>query len=375
MSGTSLDGLDVAICQMSGYGNNTNCSLEYHTTIPYSLSFKNSILKVFAKKRIDFSHLCQLNAFLGNWYGEQINIMLSELKLHSETIDLIASHGQTVQHIPYPTSFYKKPSTFQIGDGDHIALKTGITTFSDFRQKNIAAGGEGAPLAIFGDKILYSSQDENRILVNLGGIANFTYLPKNIENNSEFTTDTGPANTLIDQYCKKHLNLSYDKEGLIANKGKVNSLLLKECKLHSFFAKPAPKSTGQETFYLGWVEEIIKKNHLFYLSHEDVLATLSQLTVETLCEEVKRVVKNQDISIYVSGGGSQNQYLMSGIIKYFFSNKVETIERLGIPSEAKEAVIFAVLANESLFKIHNPQFSQSLKKYPDVSLGKISFPW
>ncbi|MBK6784381.1 MAG: anhydro-N-acetylmuramic acid kinase [Saprospiraceae bacterium] len=107
-----------------------------------------------------------------------------------------------MQHIPHPTPFYNRPSTLQIGDADHLALKTGIITFSDFRQKNIAAGGEGAPLAVYGDKILYSSQTETRVLVNLGGIANFTFLPKNNTKNFEITTDTGPANTLIDQYCK-----------------------------------------------------------------------------------------------------------------------------------------------------------------------------
>lgn len=375
MSGTSLDGLDVAICHIAGFGEKTDCFLEYHTTIPYLPSFKKSIQKVFAKKKIDFSHLCQLNAFLGNWYAEQINLILSDQKIRPDKIDLIASHGQTVQHIPHPTPFYNRPSTLQIGDADHLALKTGIITFSDFRQKNIAAGGEGAPLAVYGDKILYSSQTETRVLVNLGGIANFTFLPKNNTKNFEITTDTGPANTLIDQYCKKHLHISHDKGGAMALQGKVNTILLKECKLHPFFQKSVPKSTGQETFHLGWIEEIMKTNHLSFLPHEDILTTLSQLTVETLCEEITKVTKNNPFSVYVSGGGSHNKYIMSGITKYFMSNKVETIDVLGMPSEAKEAVIFAILANEALFKIHNPPKISAAPKSIEVSLGKISFPW
>lgn len=204
MSGTSLDGLDIALCEISGSGENTAVKLIQFETIDYSEEIKIEIRKVFAKKEIDFQHLVVLNEWIGLLHAEMINTSLKKWNITSDSVHLIASHGQTVLHAPkFLHQLEKFPNaTLQIGDGDHIAVKTGIITLSDFRQKHIAAGGEGAPLAVYGDYFLFGKKGENRIMLNMGGIANFTFLPASLNANETFVTDTGTGNTLIDLFCK-----------------------------------------------------------------------------------------------------------------------------------------------------------------------------
>ena len=200
MSGTSLDGLDVALCHITGSGLSVAVQVEKFATVPYPEAFREEIRSVFAKQTIDFQQLCLLNPYIGIRHGSMVLDCLQQWQISPDEIDLIASHGQTVYHAPkkqhglaqYPNA------TLQIGDGDHVAVTTGIITISDFRQKHVAAGGEGAPLAVYGDYLFFSKKGENRILLNMGGIANFTYLPGSQEANEVFTTDTGPGNTLLD---------------------------------------------------------------------------------------------------------------------------------------------------------------------------------
>ena len=178
MSGTSLDGLDVALCKLSGDGLQTRIKLLEFVTVPYSNEVKSKILEVFAKRKVDFEKLCILNGWMGSLHGKMILTCLKRWACNPKKIDLIASHGQTVFHAPaflHPEEAIN--ATLQIGDGDHIAVSTGIITVSDFRQKHIAKGGEGAPLAVYGDYLLLSHKTENRVLLNIGGIGNFTFLP------------------------------------------------------------------------------------------------------------------------------------------------------------------------------------------------------
>lgn len=247
MSGTSLDGLDLALCEISGEGENTVVKIEQFETIDYSEEIKTEIRKVFAKKTIDFQHLVLLNEWIADLHAGMINDYLSKWNISASEVDLIASHGQTVLHAPKFLHQQEKfpNATLQIGDGDHIAVKTGIITLSDFRQKHIAAGGEGAPLAVYGDYLLFSKKGENRIMLNMGGIANFTYLPASQNAEEVFVTDTGTANTLIDIFTKQFFpEKSYDKDAEIAKSGTVNQELLSELKSNSFFQKSFPKTIG-----------------------------------------------------------------------------------------------------------------------------------
>ncbi|MFY7889634.1 MAG: anhydro-N-acetylmuramic acid kinase, partial [Spirosomataceae bacterium] len=219
MSGTSLDGLDIALCQISGSGETTKVTVLHSTTVDYSEDIKVEIRKVFAQREIDFRHLALLNEWIGLLHADMILSSLQSWNIQPETVDLIASHGQTVMHAPKQLHGIEKfpNATLQIGDGDHIAVKTGIITISDFRQKHVATGGEGAPLAVYGDYFLFSKKGEHRILLNMGGIANFTYLPADLDPTKVFVTDTGTSNTLLDAFVRKYdPSLSYDKDAALA---------------------------------------------------------------------------------------------------------------------------------------------------------------
>ena len=375
MSGTSLDGLDVALCHISGSGMNTVLELEHFSTVPYEDSFRDEIRKIFAKREIDFQQLCVLNPFIGNEHGRMILECLLTWNILPETIDLIASHGQTVFHAPkkqhklagFPNA------TLQIGDGDHIAVKTGIITISDFRQKHIAAGGEGAPLAVYGDYFLFSKKGENRILLNMGGIANFTFLPGSADTSAIFTTDTGPGNTLIDAYTRRFFKKPFDENGEIASKGIVNDALLSALKSLSFFKTSFPKTTGPEIFNFDYVEDAIHKTGLTSISRQDIIATLTQLSADTIVDAISRAIDpNEPLSIYASGGGAHNPVLMNAIKTQLSTSSLKLIDELGVPGDAKEAVLFAVLANETVAGTTSA-FGEK-EGVPGVSMGKVSFP-
>ncbi|MDX2046667.1 MAG: anhydro-N-acetylmuramic acid kinase, partial [Chitinophagaceae bacterium] len=178
MSGTSVDGLDVALCSIEGSGRDTNVSVEHFETVSYGKEFKEEIKSVFSKKQVDLEKLCLLNPWVALQHAEIINGCLKKWNIRNDEVDLIASHGQTIYHAPKALHGFSKfgNATLQIGDGDHLATATNIITLSDFRQKHIAAGGEGAPLAVYGDYLIFSKKGENRIMLNMGGIANFTFL-------------------------------------------------------------------------------------------------------------------------------------------------------------------------------------------------------
>lgn len=378
MSGTSMDGLDVALCKFRGSGGNTEVNIIAFETVGFTEDIKDEIRKIFAKSTIEFQQLCMLNPWIGNLHAEIINDCLKKWNISSEDVDLIASHGQTVFHAPKILHGLEKfpNATLQIGDGDHIAVKTGIITFSDFRQKHCAAGGEGAPLAVYGDYLIFSKRDENRILLNMGGIANFTYLAGNLDANEVFATDTGPGNTLIDAYVKKHFGLPYDDNAKIASRGIVNQELLKELKNDKFFEEKSgdvtlPKTTGPELFNLEYLKNAQEKSKTLEHSHEDILATLCRFSAETIAEAILQF-KSNSCKIYGSGGGVHNPLIMSNLRELLPNFDFQETDDLGIAGDAKEAVLFATLANEAIAG-GQTNFG-SRQGVPSVSMGKISFP-
>jgi anhydro-N-acetylmuramic acid kinase len=240
----------------------------------------------------------------------------------------------------------------------------------------LAAGGEGAPLAVYGDYFLFGNENENRIMLNIGGIGNFTYLPKNQDPKLVFVTDTGTGNTLIDAFTKLHYpELSYDKEAQIAQKGQINLRLLEVLKDHPFFKGPYPKTTGPELFNLDYVQKAIVESKTQELSVEDILATLTRFSAETIAEAILFVLKQnetaEDSTVYVSGGGLHNPLLMS-YLKELLPCTIKSTSELGISADAKEAILFAILANETVAG-GNTNFG-SVKGIPSVNMGKISFP-
>jgi anhydro-N-acetylmuramic acid kinase len=375
MSGTSLDGLDVALCKISGYGTGTKLKLEKFHTLSYEEGTKKRIQEVFAKQQVNFQRLCELNAWIGTLHGELVLQSLKRWKIKPSSVDIIASHGQTVFHAPKSVTHGAQiDSTFQAGDGDHVAVKSGIITFSDFRQKHIAAGGEGAPLAVYGDYLLFSKKGEDRIMLNIGGIGNFTYLPGSTDSKKVFVTDTGPGNTLIDQAVQQYKPGTYfDKDSNIAKRGKVNDRLLQELMIDKFFELPFPKTTGPELFNMHYVRRALERCDATSISLEDLLATLTQLSAVSIASAITRAIKlKKSVKIYLSGGGAHNPLMLDGIKSLLTNAEFHRMDELGISGDAKEAVLFAVLANESLAggKLHFGNRS----KVPSVSMGKISFP-
>ncbi len=370
MSGTSLDGLDLALCRFSGQGLSTKCEVLHFDSVPFQADFKDSIRAVFAKENIHFPSLSTLHAQIARTHAEIIVAVLQKWGIKPSEVDLLASHGQTVMHRPDRTGKFPH-STLQIGDGDHLAHLTGIITVSDFRQKHIAAGGEGAPLAMFGDYFLFTKAGEDRILLNVGGIGNFTYLPANQDPKGILVTDTGPGNTLIDAWVRRHFpNLSYDEDAKIARSGRVHAGLLSDLLASSFFKEAFPKSTGPETFHAAMVDAIVPKE----LSPTDVIATLTRFTAESIALAIRNYTKLTQGHVYASGGGARNPLLMEHLRELLPGFSMADSRELGIHSAAKEAVLFALLANETLMD-PNPSKDRRLGDSPWMTMGKISFSW
>ena len=375
MSGTSMDGLDVALCHFRGSGSGTQIIVEKFDTVPFSEDIKEEIRRVFAKKEIDFQHLCLLNPWIGQLHGQIVLRCLKKWNLSPNDVDIIASHGQTVFHAPKILHKLGKFSnaTLQIGDGDHIAVTTGIITLSDFRQKHCAAGGEGAPLAVYGDYFIFSKQGENRLMLNMGGIANFTYLPGSLNSHEVFVTDTGPGNTLIDAFTRKFFNLPYDEGGKIAASGKVHDELLRCLKKDPFFTSPFPKTTGPELFSLEYVRLAQQRSGTTSLSPEDMMATLTRFSAETIAEAILKVCKKEEsYHLYLSGGGMHNPVLVNALQQLMPEFPMNETDSLGVSGDAKEAALFAILANETLCGDFTDFGSR--EGVPSVSMGKISFP-
>jgi anhydro-N-acetylmuramic acid kinase len=375
MSGTSLDGLDIALCRFRG--NETKIEVVKFETVSYENSFKEEIKSVFSKDQVSLEKVCLLNPWVGLIHAQMILGCLIKWKIDSTEVDLIASHGQTIYHAPKLLHQQEKfgNATLQIGDGDHIAHATGIISISDFRQKHIAAGGEGAPLAAYGDFLIFSKQGEDRIMLNIGGIANFTYLPGNLKADEVFSTDVGPGNTLMDAVIQKNfIGKYFDENAEIAKAGLINLSLLNTLKDHSFFAQSFPKTTGPELFNLVYLEKAQVKSSTQGMSIQDIMATLNRFSADMIVEAIKKgVASKTNFKIYSSGGGMHNPLLMENIKSQLPNFDFLTTSDLRIHPDAKEAVLFATLANECVCG-GSIQFGSGRNGIPSVSMGKISFP-
>jgi anhydro-N-acetylmuramic acid kinase len=370
MSGTSLDGLDIALCKFTGNGTKTTFKLLQFITIPYDDHFKQEVQQVFARRQADLEKVTSLNTYIGTFHAELVLQALAKWGIQPNEVDFIASHGQTIYHAPkhqHKQAGYGN-ATLQIGDGDHIAVKTGILTISDFRQKHIAAGGEGAPLALYGDVLLGSKAGEDRILLNIGGIANLTYLPADGDTTKVLCTDIGPGNTLIDAACREYFNKPYDEDSLIANAGVVDETLLDDLLHHPFFNEALPKTTGPELFNLEYVANAQQTSRSFNINKSDLVTTLSAFTGRTISNFIKTHFNIPGLKIFVSGGGARNLYVIKYLKNSLPNAEIGNTSQLGIDADAKEAILFALLGNEAL--CGEPI---AIGDNPAVLMGKFSF--
>lgn len=377
MSGTSLDGLDVALCKVYGNGPDTTISLLNFETICYDAFYKTELKAIFSKRSVDLEKVCLLNEWIGITHATMINDCLKKWGFNSEDIDLIASHGQTIYHAP--ARFHKNDlfgnGTLQIGDGDHIAVKTGIICISDFRQKQIAAGGEGAPLAAYGDFLLFADKIKDIILLNIGGIANITFLPAGAKFKEIICTDTGPGNTLMDAFIQENFEGNhFDRDALLANQGTINEGLLEELKNNDFFKLSFPKTTGPELFNLHYLQSALQKCNCNSLSVYDILATLNKFTADTISIAIKNLLPQlPSCELYVSGGGMHNPLLLKNLTDLLPSIMIKSTADKNINPDAKEAILFALLGNECIAG-NADDFGEAGSAYPATAMGKISFP-
>jgi len=369
MSGTSLDGLDICLCKITGFEMDVSIEVLEFTTVEYSEHLRSRIRRIQSKEQINSRELTILNTELAYLYSECIKDALSGWDYKAADIDLIGSHGQTVYHAP---GMDEKDlnATFQIVDGDHIAHKTGIITISDFRQKHAAVGGEGAPLAGIFDKVLFRNEHQSRMLLNLGGIANFTWLPSTQSGDQVMTGDIGPANTLMNEAMQKYFNQPYDDGGKVAASGTVHSELVRYVLLEPYFRKEFPKTTGQEDFQLDFIENLME-GHGIELSNEDLVASLTAITSQGISRAFDKVAGEQKFECFVSGGGIHNVTLMKDLEERNPQASFKNFSELGIPSDAKEAVMMAFFANEL---VAGEGFIISGVTEKNVHLGKISLP-
>ena len=351
MSGTSLDGLDIALCRITGSGDATHVDVEHFMTVPYGSDWQPKLRSVSSVPTVDMLELTLLHTELGQYHGRLVLEALSAWNVDPTEVNAIASHGQTVFHAPrsFHGDMSRPHATLQIGDGDHIAATTGILTISDFRQKFTALGGEGAPLVPFVDDLLFRG-DTPRILLNIGGIANYTWLPARGVSAQRTATDTGPGNTLIDKLVQKHWpDKHFDHDGAIALSAPPDLQLLQVLLADPWFEEPLPRTTGPEYFNPSWMEGRAKAAKLDLPDPAVQVATATWLSATSIARTLRSEHPDLDgCGLYLSGGGMHNPALTSALQDLLPEAKLESFASIGFDPDAKEAVLFAVLANEFL---------------------------
>ncbi|MEW6145694.1 MAG: anhydro-N-acetylmuramic acid kinase [Thermodesulfobacteriota bacterium] len=345
MSGTSRDGIDAALVNITGSGGDTKVDLIKFICVPYREDIRRGLESL--TPRCSPADISSLDFLIGAAFADAALKVIDESGMEKDRVDLIGSHGQTVSHNP-PSGREGVPSTLQLGELDVIAESTGITTVGDFRTRDIAAGGEGAPLVPYADYLLFNKPGRVRIAQNIGGIANATVIPGSLEEVTAF--DTGPGNMLMDRVMSISTGgkKQFDEDGEYASRGKADEKLLKELLSDPYFLKPPPKSTGEELFGKERAEALVSRVNKGQIPLTGLMATLLELTVGSIAlSYVRFIFPHHKISeIIFSGGGCRNPVLMDRLRSEFNDIKCSTSDEYGIPSDAKEAVAFAILANE-----------------------------
>lgn len=379
MSGTSADGIDVALARISGAPPRLSAKLLGHASSNFPTALRTEILRVAEQQPITAGELSQLNFRLGEIYAEAVLAACKKFRVSPRKIGLIGSHGQTIFHQGNPSPYFGRntTSTLQIGEPSVIAARTGITTVGDFRPADMALGGQGAPLVPYADYLLYRDATRGRVSLNLGGIANITVIPAAARPEKVFAFDTGPANMLIDALVKHFTRgrQHYDEGGRLAMKGRdippLSALLLKEPYLY----QPPPKSTGREYFGADYVSKMIVLGRKYRAKPNDLIRAATWFTLVSLRLAMELFVlrKTKVHQLIVSGGGAKNP-LLYGMLKEFYEHngiKVMTSAEFGIPTEAKEAFAFALMAYETFHQRPSNLPSATGARGPAI-LGKIA---
>ncbi|MFQ5709073.1 MAG: anhydro-N-acetylmuramic acid kinase [bacterium] len=374
ISGTSLDGVDAALVRIKNHGLATELELLHFITMPYPAPLKEKLLELSTPGQGSVDEICRVNVLLGEIFADAVSHLLDAAGVQAADVDLIGSHGQTVQHLPRErVDFgYKTRSTLQLGEPSVIAKRTGIITVADFRQADMAVGGEGAPLVPYFDFVVFRSAEKNRALLNLGGIANLTILRKNCSLEEVLAFDSGPANMLIDELMHRLFKKPFDENGVIARSGQPSKKLLARALQHDYFGRKPPKSTGREEFGMAFCTKFLEQANRLKLTPSDIVATAAEFTALSIWNSYRDFVAPEIPldELIVSGGGTRNAAVMESLRLKFKGIVVTPIDTYGIPADAKEAICFAVLANETLAGHANNVPAATGASQPTV-LGKI----
>jgi anhydro-N-acetylmuramic acid kinase len=343
ISGTSVDAVEAVLCRVEGTGERVKLELVAHATSPIEPELAARLLAADHA-----AELCELGFLLGERFADAALAVIRRAGHSPEDVDVIGSHGQTVAHRPRSLSPPPAvPSTLQIGESSVIAERTGIPTASDFRTRDMAAGGEGAPLVPYLDWAAFRKPGARRALQNLGGIGNLSVVSDRLEDTVAF--DTGPGNMVMDALARRMSGgaLRCDLDGALARQGRVIPELLEELLRHPFLAAPPPKSAGREEFGEGFTAPLWDR---WRDRPHDLIATATALTVEATARAYERwVLPGGPLDgVFVSGGGSRNPLLMDGLRRRLAPVRVDVLDALGFPEAAKEAACFALLASELL---------------------------
>lgn len=333
ISGTSADGIDCALVDFSPAPLNLIHTLSF----PLPTPLREEILALMVPTENEIDRLGVADQLLGEVLAQAVQTLLDESNISANQIKAIGSHGQTLRH--RPPGELERAFTLQIGDPNIIAEQTGITTIADFRRRDMAAGGHGAPLAPLIHHHCFRSDKNERIIVNIGGISNITYLK---QNGDVIGFDTGPGNCLMDGWIMRHKSKPYDANGEWAASGTVHSDLLQALLMHSYFSAPTPKSTGREMFTLQWLNEVLDS---FDIQNDaDIQATLLHLTATTIANQILDLSLSDNCDIYVCGGGAHNPVLMDKLGLLLQPHSVSSTDALNLSPDWVEACAFALMA-------------------------------
>ena len=371
MSGTSADSIDAACVRFAGAPPRLDWELLSFVTLPMTAELRQEIFAAFRPETGTVDKLCQLNFTLGEWFAKASLEAVKAANLTPAQVDFIGSHGQTVWHIP-PNSGEGVPSTLQLGNPAVIAERTGITVVSDFRSRDMAAGGQGAPLVPFVDNLLLSHPTLSRAVQNIGGIGNVTWLPAGGAGEA-FGFDTGPGNMLLDRAAEvlTQGQMHCDMDGKMAFAGKIQeNFLQKWMSEEPYFTRKPPKSTGRELFGVQRCDVYLKE--MAGLSKEDILATLTAFTARSTAEAYKNFLPALPDEVLLCGGGARNPAIAAMLQKELPTSRIGRTEDAGLPGDSKEAVAFAVLGYEAMNRRPGNLPAATGAKGP-VILGSITY--
>lgn len=353
MSGTSVDSIDAVMIKIRGSGLTSTFQQIETISLPYPRGYKEFVLRNSLPESGTIDAISTLNILSAHLFADAVRSLAKKAGVPLSKIDLIGSHGQTIHHLPRKRKLFGKKisSTLQVGDPSTIAKLTGIITVGNFRTGDMALGGEGAPLIPFFDFFAFRSSKYNRAVLNIGGISNITLLNRNCDINDVLAFDTGPGNMVIDAMMKYYFNLQYDRNGTTAASGNILPMLLRHLMTHSYFKERPPKSTGREIFGEQFCADVLSFSRS--AKKEDVVATLTEFTALSIFEQFNRFLRNRLHGnplheLIISGGGSKNPMIVASLKKYFSPTTVLSSDERGYASRSKEALCFALLANETL---------------------------